>query len=197
MSVFILNKLSNIIENSKTISIFVIEIKQNKMKLSEAKEKYIQTWGTFATSWGINRTMAQVHALLLANGKPLSTDEVMELLEISRGNANMNLRALMDWGIVKKEFIKGDRKEYFTAEKDVWFLFKQITKERRKREIEPVVSFLEELKNIEDNDSAEAKEFIKLMDDFSNVTNKINNIMDLAIKSDDHWLVGKITNLLK
>ena len=167
------------------------------MKLSEAKEKYIQTWGTFATSWGINRTMAQVHALLLANGKPLSTDEVMELLEISRGNANMNLRALMDWGIVKKEFIKGDRKEYFIAEKDVWFLFKQITKERRKREIEPVVSFLEELKNIEDNDSTEAKEFIKLMDDFSNVTSKINNIMDLAIKSDDHWLVGKITNLLK
>ncbi|MEG0760340.1 transcriptional regulator [Chryseobacterium sp.] len=167
------------------------------MQLSEAKEKYIQTWGTFATSWGINRTMAQVHALLLANGKPLSTDEVMELLQISRGNANMNLRALMDWGIVKKEFIKGDRKEYFTAEKDVWFLFKQITKERRKREIEPVVAFLDELKNIEDNDSAEAKEFIKLMEDFSNVTSKINNIMDLAIKSDDHWLVGKITNLLK
>lgn len=167
------------------------------MQLSEAKEKYIQTWGTFATNWGINRTMAQVHALLLANGKALSTDEVMEQLEISRGNANMNLRALMDWGIVKKEFVKGERKEYFLAEKDVWYLFKQITKERRKREIEPVISFLEELKNIEDKDSEGAKEFIKLMDDFSSVTGKINNIMDLAIKSDDHWLVGKITNLLK
>lgn len=167
------------------------------MTLSEAKEKYIQTWGTFATNWGINRTMAQVHALLLSSEKPLSTDEVMEQLEVSRGNANMNLRALMDWGIVKKEFVKGDRKEYFTAEKDVWFLFKQITKERRKREIEPVISFLEELKNIEDRDSKEAKEFIKLMDEFSSVTGKINNIMDLAIKSDDHWLVGKITNLLK
>jgi DNA-binding transcriptional regulator GbsR (MarR family) len=167
------------------------------MQLSEAKEKYIQTWGTFATNWGINRTMAQVHALLLASGKPLSTDEVMEQLEISRGNANMNLRALIDWGIVRKEFIKGDRKEYFVAEKDVWYLFKQITKERRKREIEPVISFLEELKNIDDKDSEEAKEFIKLMNDFSSVTGKINNIMDLAIKSDDHWLVGKITNLLK
>lgn len=167
------------------------------MQLSEAKEKYIQTWGTFATNWGINRTMAQVHALLLASGKPLSTDEVMEQLEISRGNANMNLRALIDWGIVRKEFIKGDRKEYFVAEKDVWYLFKQITKERRKREIEPVISFLEELRNIDDKDSEEAKEFIKLMDDFSSVTGKINNIMDLAIKSDDHWLVGKITNLLK
>lgn len=167
------------------------------MQLSEAKEKYIQTWGTFATNWGINRTMAQVHALLLASDKPLSTDEVMEQLEISRGNANMNLRALMDWGIVRKEFIKGDRKEYFVAEKDVWYLFKQITKERRKREIEPVISFLEELKNIEDKDTQGAKEFIKLMEDFSSVTGKINNIMDLAIKSDDHWLVGKITNLLK
>lgn len=163
------------------------------MQLSEAKEKYIQTWGTFATNWGINRTMAQVHALLLASGKPLSTDEVMEQLEISRGNANMNLRALIDWGIVRKEFIKGDRKEYFVAEKDVWYLFKQITKERRKREIEPVISFLEELRNIDDDESEEAKEFIKLMNDFSSVTGKINNIMDLAIKSDDHWLVGKIT----
>ncbi len=171
--------------------------REYKMQLSEAKEKYIQTWGTFATNWGINRTMAQVHALLLASGKPLSTDEVMEQLEISRGNANMNLRALIDWGIVRKEFIKGDRKEYFVAEKDVWYLFKQITKERRKREIEPVISFLEELKNIDDKDSEEAKDFIKLMNDFSSVTGKINNIMDLAIKSDDHWLVGKITNLLK
>lgn len=167
------------------------------MQLSEAKEKYIQTWGTFATNWGINRTMAQVHALLLASDRALSTDEVMEQLEISRGNANMNLRGLIDWGIVKKELIKGDRKEYFVAEKDVWYLFKQITKERRKREIEPVISFLEELKNIEDKDSPEAQEFIKLMNDFSSVTGKINNIMDLAIKSDDHWLVGKITNLLK
>jgi DNA-binding transcriptional regulator GbsR (MarR family) len=167
------------------------------MKLSEAKEKYIQTWGTFATNWGINRTMAQVHALLLTCTEPISTDEVMEHLQISRGNANTNLRALMDWGIVKKELVKGERKEFFVADKDVWYLFKQITKERRKREIEPIIKFLEDLKEIEDKESDEAKEFIQLMEDFSNVTNKINNIMDLAIKSDDHWLVGKITNLLK
>ena len=159
------------------------------MKLSDAKEKYIQTWGTFATNWGINRTMAQVHALLLSSSTALSTDQIMEHLQISRGNANMNIRALMDWGIVKKEIIKGERKEFFSADKDIWFLFKQITKERRKREIEPIIKFLEDLKEIEDNDSDEAKEFIKLMEDFSNVTNKINNIMDLSIKSDDPWLV--------
>lgn len=197
MSVYFLNLFSKIIESSEILFIFVKENYLSIMKLEEAKEKYIQAWGTFATNWGINRTMAQVHALLLASDKPLSTDEVMESLQISRGNANMNLRDLMNWGIVRKELVKGERKEYFVADKDVWYLFKQITKERRKREIEPVVAFLEELKNIEDNDSNEAKEFIKLMEDFSSVTQKINNILDLAIKSDDHWLVGKITNLLK
>ena len=197
MSVYFLNLFSEIIESSEILFIFVKENYSSIMNLEEAKEKYFHTWGTFATNWGINRTMAQVHALLLASDKPLSTDEVMEALQISRGNANMNLRDLMNWGIVRKELVKGERKEYFVADKDVWYLFKQITKERRKREIEPVVAFLEELKNIEDNDSTEAQEFIKLMEDFSSVTQKINNILDLAIKSDDHWLVGKITNLLK
>ncbi|MPS66674.1 MAG: transcriptional regulator [Chryseobacterium sp.] len=166
------------------------------MQLSEAKEKYIQTWGTLATNWGINRTMAQVHALLLAEGKPLSTDEVMEMLAISRGNANMNLRNLMDWGLVRKELMKGDRKEYFFAERDMWYLFKQLVKERKKREIEPVLSSISELKNIDEN-TEEAQRFSALMEEMENVTGKVFNIMDLAIKSDDHWLVGKITNLLK
>ena len=166
------------------------------MKLAEAKEKYIQTWGTLATNWGINRTMAQVHALLLAEGKPLSTDEVMELLQISRGNANMNLRLLIEWGIVRKELLKGDRKEYFVAERDMWFLFKQLVKERKKREIEPVINAIGELKNI-DEKTLEAQQFSELMSEMENVTGKVFNIMDLAIKSDDHWLVGKITGLLK
>ncbi|MCD0456896.1 transcriptional regulator [Chryseobacterium sp. LC2016-27] len=166
------------------------------MQLSEAKEKYIQTWGTLATNWGINRTMAQVHALLLAEGKALSTDEVMQMLEISRGNANMNLRNLMEWGLVRKELMKGDRKEYFFAERDMWYLFKQLVKERKKREIEPVLNSISELKNVEEN-TEEAKRFSALMEEMENVTGKVFNIMDLAIKSDDHWLVGKITNLLK
>lgn len=166
------------------------------MKLADAKEKYIQTWGTLASNWGINRTMAMVHALLLSSDKPLSTDEVMEELLISRGNANMTLRDLIDWGIVRKEIIKGERKEYFVAEKDIWYLFKQIVKERRKREIEPVIASIEELSHI-DETGPEAEAFAKLMGDMKNVTTKINNIMDLAIKSDEHWLVGKITNLIK
>ncbi len=166
------------------------------MKLEEAKEKYIQTWGTLASNWGINRTMAQVHALLLAEGKPLSTDEVMEYLQISRGNANMNLRNLIEWGIVKKELLKGDRKDYFVAERDMWYLFKQLVKERKKREIEPVLNSISELKVVEET-TPEAKQFTELMTEMENVTSKVFNIMDLAIKSDDHWLVGKFTSLLK
>ena len=94
--------------------------------------------------WGINKTMAQIHALLMVTTKPLCTDEVMKELEISRGNANMNLRALVDWGLVRRVFEKGDRKEYFASEKDVWKMFCTISRERKKREIEPVINALQD-----------------------------------------------------
>jgi DNA-binding transcriptional regulator GbsR (MarR family) len=166
------------------------------MKLEQAKEKYIQTWGSLASSWGINKTMAQVHALLLVSTEPLSTEQIMEYLKISRGNVNMNVRALIDWGIVNKEFISGERKEFFSADKDIWELFKQITKERKKREIEPVLKVLDELKNIEDN-SDEAKEFKEVLEDLSSVTTKVNGILEKAIKADEHWLLSNLTKLVK
>lgn len=165
------------------------------MKLNEAKEKFIQTWGSLATSWGINRTMAMVHALLLVSETPLSTDEIMDALVISRGNANMNVRELMDWGIVKKELKMGERKEYFVADKDIWNVFKQIVKERRKRELEPLVGSLEELRQIDDK-TADGKEFLKLIDNLSGVTSKANVLLDLAIKSDENWLMNKLLKLL-
>ena len=89
------------------------------MKLTEGKEKFIQAWGTLGSSWGINRTMAQVHALLLIAPESLCAEDIMEELNISRGNANMNIRALMDWGLVSKELKSGERKEFFSAEKDI------------------------------------------------------------------------------
>ena len=92
--------------------------------------------------------------------------------------------------------LNGQLTKYWKIENDTRYLFKQSTKERRKREIEPVIDFLDSLSNIDDK-SDEAKEFGKLLNDLSSVSTKINNIMDLAIKSDEHWLVGKITNLMK
>ena len=166
------------------------------MNLEQAKLKYIQTWGSLATSWGISKTMAQVHALLLVSNEPLSTEDIMNQLKISRGNVNMNVRALIDWGIVQKESVVGERKEFFVAEKDVWELFKQITKERKKREIEPVLKTLDELQQIDD-DTEEGKEFKKVLHDLSNVTNKVNGILDSAIKADEHWLLSNFTKMLK
>ena len=166
------------------------------MNLEQAKLKYIQTWGSLATSWGINKTMAQVHALLLVSTRPLSTEDIMDELKISRGNVNMNVRALIDWGIVQKEYIVGERKEFFVAEKDVWELFKQITKERKKREIEPVLKTLEDLQQIEDQ-SEEAEEFKNVLKDLSTVTNRVNGILENAIKADEHWLLSNFTKILK
>jgi len=166
------------------------------MNLEDAKLKYIQTWGILASSWGINKTMAQVHSLLLISTNPLSADEIMSSLQVSRGNVNMNVRALIDWGIVQKELIPGERKEYFSANKDIWALFKQITKERKKREIEPVIKVLDELVNIDDN-TEEAKEFKKVLSDLSTVTKTVNNLLDKAIKADEHWLLSSLTKMVK
>src|SRR6185503_20133335 len=119
------------------------------MTLAEAKAKFIADWGRFGTNWGINRTMAQIHALLLISPDPLSADEVMEELSISRGNSNMNIRELMDWGLVQKVIRPGERKEFFSAEKDIWKVARQIVKERKKRELDLMIPVLKELSEVE------------------------------------------------
>ena len=96
------------------------------MKLTEAKAQFISSWGAFGTHWGINRTMAQIHALLLVSPDPITQDDIMEQLSISRGNVNMNTRDLIDWGLVERVLIPGERKEFFTAEKDIWKVSTQI-----------------------------------------------------------------------
>jgi len=104
----------------------------------DALQQFILLWGEMATYWGINRTMAQIHALLYAVERPLDTDEIMERLQISRGNANMNLRSLVDWNLVKKTHQIGSRKDFYVAEKDVWKITTTIIQERQRREIAPV-----------------------------------------------------------
>lgn len=168
------------------------------MKYNEAKDKFIQTWGTLGSSWGISRTMAQVHALLLVSPDPMSTEEVMEDLKISRGNANMTIRDLMDWGLVFKELKAGERKEYFRAEKDIWKVAKQIIKERRKREIEPVLGVLEELKQLEGNKTDKKhKALVEAVANIESVVEKADFALERAIKLDENALVGTLFKLFK
>jgi DNA-binding transcriptional regulator GbsR (MarR family) len=167
------------------------------MEYLEAKEKFIQTWGTLGSSWGINRTMAQVHAFLLVSLESQTTEQIMEGLQISGGNANMNLRELLNWGLIYKEHRIGERREFFYAEKDIWKVAKQIIKERKKREIEPVLKVLEELKNIEDSNNRDVKAFTDTISNIERVVEKADFAIDKAIKLDENAFVSMLFKLLK
>lgn len=164
------------------------------MNYTEAKDQFIQGWGQLGASWGINRTMSQINALLLLAPKPLSTDEIMEELNISRGNANMNIRELIAWGIVRKSFVPGDRKEYFYSAKDMWEIAKLIARERRKRELEPLLLMLNEVKGLR-GESDEAKEFRKVTAGVEEVAKKADSMFDLLLKLDSNkffkWFMRK------
>lgn len=166
------------------------------MELQEGKEKFIQSWGALGSSWGINRTMAQIHALLLISPEALSADDIMEELKISRGNANMNIRALIDWGLVYKELKPGERKEFFVAEKDMWTVVKNIITQRKKKELEPMLRVLDEISSIEGDDE-QSKEFEKVIRDIKLFSSKADSTLDSLVKADSNWFVGTFMKMIR
>jgi len=167
------------------------------MDYKEAKNKFVQTWGALGSQWGINKTMAQIHALLMVSNEAVSMEDIMEELQISRGNASMNLRALMDWGIVYKEFKVGERKEFFTAEKDLDELAVKISRERSKREIKPTLKILKEVSTIEVKDSAEEKHFVDQTEKLYDFVLKVDNMLDKITEMNENWLGRMVIKLLK
>lgn len=168
------------------------------MKLADAKRQFIQAWGTIGSEWGINRTMAQVHALLLISNAPLCTEDIMAELNISRGNANMNLRELLNWTLITKELYPGDRKEYFVAEKDIWEVARIIARERKRRELEPVLKVLNGLKEVDEGKSnAEAKAFMETINNLSAFVGKMDKSVDMMLKADENWFFGTLLKLMK
>jgi DNA-binding transcriptional regulator GbsR (MarR family) len=120
----------------------------------------------------------------------------MEELKISRGNANMNIRALIDWGLVFKELRPGERKEFFVAEKDMWKVVKNIITQRKKRELEPMIKVLDELSSVE-GDDAESQEFVKTIKDIKLFSSKADSTLDTLIKADSNWFVGTFMKMIK
>jgi len=168
------------------------------MKLQEAKEQFIQLWGVLGTSWGINRTMAQIHALLLISPTALSTEDVMAQLSISRGNANMNLRDLMTWNLIYKELKQGERRDFFRAEKDIWEVAKRIIKERKRREIEPLMQALVSFNNLsDDKKNPEVKAFLKSTSDINHVVGKMDNAVSTLLQVEESKLAGILFSILK
>ncbi len=168
------------------------------MQLEEAKHKFIQQWGVLGSQWGVSRTMAQIHALLLVSSEALTSDDIMEQLKISRGNVNMNVRELMDWGIVEKVLKQGERKEYFWAEKDIWKVAMRIVKERKRREVDPVLTTLGELKVVDgDKGDKELQSFLSVINDIQSFAQQASKGLDGLVKMDEHWFTGTLLKLFK
>jgi DNA-binding transcriptional regulator GbsR (MarR family) len=153
-------------------------------QLFSAQDTFIRRWGEMGQTWGINRTMAEIHALLYITAQPLCTDDVMQRLNISRGNASMSLRALCDWGIIRRLHKRGERREFFESLGDVWEMFSIIAAERKRREMDPVLETIKQCQKMLDESSlgktAAKREDVQLtrmrlagMEEFMEVTNKI------------------------
>jgi len=168
------------------------------MKLTEAKQQFISSWGAFGTHWGINRTMAQIHALLLVSPDAMTQDDIMEELDISRGNTNMNIRELINWGLVERILLPGERKEYFSAEKNIWKVMKQIVKERKKRELEPMLQLLDKLEEVEgDKRDKNVKTFVDTISGFKKLGRQADKMLDTMVKADEHWFLGAMMKFFK
>jgi DNA-binding transcriptional regulator GbsR (MarR family) len=122
-------------------------------QLRVAQDLFIRRWGEMGQTWGINRTMAEIHALLYICADPQCTDDVMDRLNISRGNASMSLRALCDWGIIRRLHKRGERREYFESLSDVWEMFNIIIAERKRREMDPVLETIRQCQAMLDEGS--------------------------------------------
>src|SRR3954463_57186 len=155
-----------------------------QQQLRTAQDLFIRRWGEMGQTWGINRTMAEIHALLYITAQPLCTDDVMERLHISRGNASMSLRSLCDWGIIRRLHKRGERREFFESLHDVWEIFSIIATERKRREMDPVLETIKQCQAMLDasniGKAAANQETVKLtrqrlgdMEEFMAVTNKV------------------------
>ena len=171
--------------------------------LEQARTLFIRRWGEMAATWGISRTMAEIHAVLFISTKSLCTDDLMEALQVSRGNVSMNLRQLLNWGLIHRVHRRGDRKEYFAAEADIWLMFEIITRERRRREVEPVIETIERCremlkKEVKGGDvvvRGEIHEFDDRLSDMQEFFTVMNSVFNLLVKLNKPG-IGKVLKAL-
>ena len=172
------------------------QIVEDKMTYGEGRKKFIDAWGNLGTSWGIPKTMAQIHALLLIATEPLNCDMIMEQLKCSRGNANTNIRALCEWQLVSKKCQDGCRKEYFVAEKDMWTIVRHVIINRKKKELEPLIEVLEEVSHVQGM-CVKSNEFCNLVSDLKLFSVKADHTLDKIVQTESKWVIGTFMNLIK
>jgi DNA-binding transcriptional regulator GbsR (MarR family) len=142
--------------------------------------------------------MAQIHALLMISPDPLSQDDIMEKLAISRGNVNMNIRDLIDWGLVNRILIPGERKEFFSAEKDIWKVATQIVKERKKRELDPIMRLFDQLEEVEgDKKDKHVKQFTETIGNIKRFGLQADKMLEMMVRADENWFLGNLLKMFK
>ena len=156
-------------------------------QLLRSKEAFISHWGEMGSSWGVPRSMAEIHALLFIEGRPLCSDEIMDRLQVSRGNVSTTLRQLADWGIVTRVRLRGDRKDHYQAEQDVWTLLSLIVRARKRRELEPLLAALEDASKIARQDAETtgspevAKEHLARLESMQDALKRLDRLSDRFI----------------
>ncbi len=134
----------NFMLDTKQTCLYFLSQQKSAMKLTPLTRKFVLHWGEMGTRWGINRTVAQVHALLYISPKPLTAEEIAGTLSVARSNVSTSLKELQNWGLVRVVHVLGDRRDHFESMKDVWQMFHTVMNERKKREIDPTLEVLRE-----------------------------------------------------
>lgn len=146
-----------------------------EVELSQAKESFIEQWGTLCIQWGGNKAMGQIHAFLLLQEEPTGTEDIMAALNMSRGNVSMNVRELIDWGLVHRRSVAGDRRDYYQAERDMQLVAMYVARERKKRELDPLIRLIHELEKVKGH--PRNKELLRFK-------NTLHDILEMARKAD-------------
>lgn len=166
------------------------------MDIQEGKQKFIEAWGRLAGSWSIPPAMAQMHALLLIAPEPMTAEQVKEQLDISTGNVSMNLRALIEWGLVYRESRTSERKDVYVAEKDMWTVVRQIIINRKKKELEPMLQILDELAGVQEK-CPNSEHFCHVVRDIRTFSHKANQTLETLVKTEPSWITSIFLSMVR
>jgi DNA-binding transcriptional regulator GbsR (MarR family) len=159
--------------------------KEAHSKLTPVAQKFILHWGEMGTKWGINRTVAQIHALLFISPSPVPADEIAETLAVARSNVSTSLRELQGWGIVRVVHVLGDRRDHFETSKDVWEIFRTVSEERKRREIDPTLRVLgecvEELKSTPQSDAYTRERLESMLGFLSTMSGLFDEVLRMPV----------------
>lgn len=156
-------------------------------------EEFADRWADLGSFWGINKVMGRLYAILLASDRPLTLDDMSDRLGISRGNASMNIRGLKDWGVIRKIRKKGDRRDYYEVDEDIWKMITLFVRERKKRELEPVLDILyrsegllrQNLTGMADADRKTSEVFLGRLENLRQISSGVNQLLEKFIQGEE------------